>query len=173
MLRFHLPAWPLLMLAVAPCATAMAQTHDMSHMDMAGPVGSVHFGNSCTHAVGAQLDHAVASLYSFWFIDARERFQRVAQQDPDCAIAYWGVAMSNYEQISGGGLPEGRQLKAGRDALVNAKPAREFQTIHGSRHLNIGENQVDLATGFQQSHRLIRHRAFRDREDSVWMTGVQ
>jgi tetratricopeptide (TPR) repeat protein len=124
-LRFHLPAWPLLMLAVAPCATAMAQTHDMSHMDMAGPVGSVHFGNSCTHAVGAQLDHAVASLYSFWFIDARERFQRVAQQDPDCAIAYWGVAMSNYEQISGGGLPEGRQLKAGRDALVNAKPARE------------------------------------------------
>jgi len=97
----------------------------MRHMGPAPGVGTVHFDNSCAPRVRPLIDEGVAFLYSFWFTQAQEHFARAAAADPACAIAYWGEAMSGYEQISGGGLPEGTQLKLGLAALAKARNAGE------------------------------------------------
>ena len=32
-------------------------------------------------------------LHSYWFIYARKTFEGILQKDPDCAVAYWVVAV--------------------------------------------------------------------------------
>jgi len=56
-------------------------------------LGRVSFPTSCDPNVQAQFDRGVAMLHSFWFLKARRTFEGILQQDPNCAIAYWGVAM--------------------------------------------------------------------------------
>jgi tetratricopeptide (TPR) repeat protein len=41
----------------------------------------------------------VALLHSFQYEEAEQTFSQVAQQDPTCAMAYWGKAMSLYHQL--------------------------------------------------------------------------
>ncbi|HZU05257.1 MAG TPA: hypothetical protein VFB73_04735 [Chloroflexota bacterium] len=42
----------------------------------------------------AEFDRAVAMLHSFWFAPARRAFTAVAERDPGCGMAHWGVAMA-------------------------------------------------------------------------------
>src|SRR2546428_14178682 len=57
-------------------------------------VGTVHFPPSCGAAVQQDFERAVAMLHSFWFSASTSAFAAVAQKDPGCAIAHWGVAMN-------------------------------------------------------------------------------
>ena len=57
-------------------------------------LGKVHFATSCSPAVQAQVDETMVLLYAFWAKDSIAGFRQVLQQDPQCAIAYWGVAMA-------------------------------------------------------------------------------
>ena len=102
----------------------VAQSSKMG-MDMDAPlsVGHVAFENSCAAAVQPEIDEGVAALYSFWFPRARSDFKAVEHKQADCAIAYWGEAMSDYEQIEGGSLPEDEQLKAGLAAIAKGRTA--------------------------------------------------
>src|SRR2546423_7879657 len=56
-------------------------------------LGRVSFPTSCDPNVQAQFDRGVAMLHSYWFLKARRTFEGILQQDPNCAMAYWGVAM--------------------------------------------------------------------------------
>jgi tetratricopeptide (TPR) repeat protein len=56
-------------------------------------LGKLSFPTSCDPKVQAEFERGVAMLHSYWFIYARRTFEGVLQQDPTCAIAYWGVAM--------------------------------------------------------------------------------
>jgi tetratricopeptide (TPR) repeat protein len=44
--------------------------------------------------VSVDFDRALALLHNFWYVRAFERFNQVAKNDPDCAMAYWGAAMT-------------------------------------------------------------------------------
>ncbi len=57
-------------------------------------LGKVHFPISCSAAAQQQFERGVAILHSFGYEDAAETFTRVTETDPQCAMAYWGVAMS-------------------------------------------------------------------------------
>src|SRR5260370_11144796 len=37
---------------------------------------------------------AIALLHNFWYVRALERFNQVLKNDPGCAMAYWGAAMT-------------------------------------------------------------------------------
>jgi peroxiredoxin len=37
----------------------------------------------------------VAQLHGFWYFEAERSFRQAAMLDPDCAIAYWGMAVAN------------------------------------------------------------------------------
>jgi hypothetical protein len=49
---------------------------------------------SCSPAVNVDFDRALALLHNFWYARAFERFNQVAKNDPECAIAYWGATMT-------------------------------------------------------------------------------
>jgi tetratricopeptide (TPR) repeat protein len=57
-------------------------------------LGHVHMDISCAPAVSGVFDRALALLHNFWYARALEAFTEVAQQDPQCAMAYWGAAMT-------------------------------------------------------------------------------
>jgi tetratricopeptide (TPR) repeat protein len=49
---------------------------------------------SCSPAVAAEFDRALALLHNFWYVRALDRFSHVVKYDPECAMAYWGSAMT-------------------------------------------------------------------------------
>ena len=59
-------------------------------------MGKVHFP-ATTNKPQAQafIDQGVAQLHTFYYFESERSFRQAAQIDPDCAIAYWGMAMSN------------------------------------------------------------------------------
>jgi tetratricopeptide (TPR) repeat protein len=78
-------------------------------------VGSVHFATSCSPAVEKDFNRAVALLHSFQYEQTRAAFEAIAQKDPSCAMAQWGVAMSHYH-----GLWDNSDVAAGRAAWKKA-----------------------------------------------------
>ena len=104
-----------------------------STMRMPEEVGHVRLQNSCSSAVAADLDRGLSLYYSFWYDEARANFDQAAKVDPNCAMAYWGQAVSEYQPVET--LPEGDQLKAGRSFLVEAHNASE-QTPRERRYVD-------------------------------------
>jgi len=49
---------------------------------------------SCSQPAGAKFDRALALLHNFWYARALDGFQQVSKDDPECAMAYWGAAMT-------------------------------------------------------------------------------
>jgi tetratricopeptide (TPR) repeat protein len=56
-------------------------------------LGKLSFPTSCDPRVQAEFERGVAMIHSYWFLIARRTFENVLQQDPSCAIAYWGIAL--------------------------------------------------------------------------------
>src|SRR3954468_1213153 len=56
-------------------------------------LGALSFPTSCDPKVQAEFERGVAMIHSYWFLIARRVFEGILEQDPGCAIAYWGVAM--------------------------------------------------------------------------------
>ena len=59
-------------------------------------IGTVDFATSCNPATKTKFNEAVALLHSFWFAESRAVFESVLKDDPDCAIAYWGIALTHW-----------------------------------------------------------------------------
>ena len=60
-------------------------------------------------------------LHSFWYEKASDAFAAVAEKDPTCGMAYWGIAMTYYHQIWQ--APDPADLKAGTASVEKAKLA--------------------------------------------------
>lgn len=56
--------------------------------------GKVHFQTSCSEVAQRRFDRAMRYQHSFWYRPAKEIFEETLQADPECAIAYWGIALS-------------------------------------------------------------------------------
>src|SRR5215468_5458795 len=85
-------------------------------------LGKVSFPTSCAPKVQAEFDRGVAMLHSYWFIYARRTFEGIAQQDPACAMAHWGVAM-DYLGNTLAVAPTTADARAAWDALEKARAA--------------------------------------------------
>lgn len=75
-------------LCCVPVVTAQEKIGD------AEKLGNVHFAVSCLPATQPQFDRAVAMLHSFWYPQGLNAFADITKTDPDCAMAYWGMAIS-------------------------------------------------------------------------------
>ena len=94
-----------------------SRCQDEHHHDLsAEEIGSVHFSTSCSKTVSEAFNRAVALLHSFQYEQSRETFLQVSMQDPHCAMAQWGIAMSHYHGLWGNG-----DTAAGRAALKKAQ----------------------------------------------------
>src|ERR1700751_1148440 len=56
-------------------------------------LGRVDFPTSCDPKVQAEFNRGVAMLHSYWFLIARRTFEGALKEDPNCAMAYWGIAV--------------------------------------------------------------------------------
>jgi hypothetical protein len=85
-------------------------------------IGTVHFPVSCT-AVQPKFDRAVALLHNFFFPETVKAFQAIIREDPSCAMAYWGLAMSQRPNPLVPPFPPAN-LKAGWEAVQQGKAAK-------------------------------------------------
>src|SRR6516162_73101 len=58
-------------------------------------LGNVHFATSCTPQAQEKFDRGLALVHSFFYPDSVQAFTEAAAADPQCAIAYWGIAISH------------------------------------------------------------------------------
>jgi tetratricopeptide (TPR) repeat protein len=85
-------------------------------------LGTVHFPISCS-AVQGKFDRAVALLHNFFYPETVKAFQAIIKEDPDCAMAYWGLAMSELPNPLVPPFPAAN-LKAAWEAIQQGKPAK-------------------------------------------------
>ncbi|HKP82719.1 MAG TPA: hypothetical protein VJT69_11895 [Pyrinomonadaceae bacterium] len=84
-------------------------------------LGTVNFTISCSPKAQKQFNQAVAWLHSFEYEESEKAFTEVAVTDPQCGMAYWGIAMSNYHPLWVPPTPA--ELKKGWSAVEKAKAA--------------------------------------------------
>ena len=58
-------------------------------------LGRVHFETSCTPQAQEKFDRGLAMVHSFFYPNSVQAFTEAAAADPQCAIAYWGIAISH------------------------------------------------------------------------------
>jgi tetratricopeptide (TPR) repeat protein len=101
--------------------TAVAHQGDDSQALAPGDLrsaGTVDFRTSCSPAVQSEFNRGVALLHSFFYEEARNVFTKVAEQDPSCAMAQWGIAQSWWHPIWAPPTPD--EMKAGTAAAAKA-----------------------------------------------------
>src|SRR2546423_5885646 len=67
----------------------------LATMAGAQELGRVHLQTSCTPEAQEKFDRGLAMVHSFYYPDSVQAFTEAAAADPQCAIAYWGIAISH------------------------------------------------------------------------------
>ncbi len=57
-------------------------------------LGTVHFPTSCNPTAQARFNRGMRYQHSFWYRESKGLFEEALAADPECAIAYWGIALS-------------------------------------------------------------------------------
>src|SRR5215468_2209829 len=139
--------------AATMIASADAQQVANDHL------GAVHFPISCS-AVQVKFDRAVALLHNFFYPETVKAFQAIIKEDPDCAIAYWGLAMSELPNPLVPPFPAAN-LKAGSEAIQQGKVAKT-QTLRETEYLiaievfYTGYDKVDHTTRAKRYERAMQ-----------------
>lgn len=61
-----------------------------------GNTGRVKFPITTSNPQAQQFfEQGIGQLHGFWYWEAERSFRQVAALDPNCAMAYWGMAMAN------------------------------------------------------------------------------
>jgi tetratricopeptide (TPR) repeat protein len=112
-------------------------------------LGDVHFPISCSE-VQPEFDRAVALLHNFFFPETVKAFSAIIAKDPDCAMAYWGLAMSQRPNPLVPPFPPAL-LKAGWDAVQQGKAAkiqnaREAEYLAAMELFYKGYDKIDQGT---------------------------
>lgn len=82
-------------------------------------LGAVSFETSCPETIRREFDVAVAMLHSFEYDESEKAFAAIINKEPNCAMAYWGVAMSNFHPLWA--PPTKEEFEKGRKAIEIAK----------------------------------------------------
>jgi hypothetical protein len=106
--------------AFAATALAGGDQGQQHHEDLTtAQLGTVTFPVSCAPSVQKPFERGVALLHSFWYEEAEKQFQHIATDDPHCAMAHWGVAMSLWHQLWN--HPDAKVIERGLDEVHQAK----------------------------------------------------
>ena len=89
-------------------------------------LGTVSFAVSCAPGDQKAFDRGVALLHDFWYEEADSQFQKISENDPGCAMAHWGAAMSYFHQIWD--RPNAKVMERGWAEIEKAKPTPALTT---------------------------------------------
>ena len=146
-------------LLTVAAARGMAQEHRHGNGEK---LGAVHFATSCNEVAQMEFNRAIALLHSFQFSRAIDGFNVVLADDPTCAIAYWGIALSDWTNPFAPGVKDNGQLQLGRENVergesVGAKTERERAYLAA-----VGKLYADFESSPQQARVLAYRDAMRD-----------
>ena len=111
-----------LILLSLSASLAIAQVNHTEQSPTAAPqLGQVNFPTTCAAQAQPLIETGVALLHSFQYQQADQTFSAAAKRDPKCALAYWGKAMSRYEQLWE--FPSPKTLKLGAEDIRRAQAA--------------------------------------------------
>src|SRR5438270_11389935 len=132
---FHRLYWRILFLA-ALCGRAAAADGENTSQPQPGDLraaGKIEFPISSAAEFQPEFERGVALLHSFFYEEARRIFTGVAEKDPNCAMAQWGIAMTWWHPIWTPPTPE--EMKAGTAAIDKAtgmiRPAERDSSVTG------------------------------------------
>ncbi|SNR34936.1 tetratricopeptide repeat protein [Lutibacter flavus] len=98
--------------------------------------GEVSFSLDCNYEIREVFDLAVSLLHSFEYEEAEKVFVKVIDADPECAMAYWGVAMSIYHSLwappNAEVLEKGSKLIAIAQSLPKTEKAEQYVNAIGA-----------------------------------------
>src|SRR6478672_5162582 len=124
---------------------ALAQADDSK-------LGKVHFETSCKPEAQKHFDRAMLYQHSFWYRAAQRVFEDVLKADPECGIAYWGIALSllwnPHVPTPAKNLAEGAAALA-KAKSVGAKTQRERDYIDALSAMYADYEKVDHRTRMQ------------------------
>jgi tetratricopeptide (TPR) repeat protein len=100
--------------ATALPVPALAQQDDAEKQ-----FGIVHFETSCNETAQRRFDRAMRYQHSFWYQSSKEIFEETLKADPECGIAYWGIALSLL--LNPHVPPPAKNLAEGAAAIAKAK----------------------------------------------------
>ena len=160
-------------LAVVSRAPATAAQEAHAHADS---LGTVHFPISCSGQAQGAFDRAMALLHHMTYPEARAGFGQVAEIDPRCAMAHWGVAMTLFQPLWPT-RPGPDDIRRGRDEIRKARalgtPTRRERLFLESGAAFFREpdsiTYQQRVAGWEQGMERV-HAAFpRDPEAEVWL----
>ena len=142
---------PLAAAFAAALATGIAQS--AAAQDAAEQrLGAVHFETSCNETAQRRFDRGMRYQHSFWYRASKDIFEDVLKADPDCAIAYWGIAKSLL--LNPFGVPPAGNLAEGLAAIqkgkaIGAKTPREREFIEALGAFYTDYDKIDHRTRVQ------------------------
>src|SRR5215470_7932014 len=115
-------------------------------------LGKVHFETSCNPEAQKLFDRAMLYQHSFWYRASQKVFEDVLKADPECGIAYWGIALSLL--LNPHVAPPSKNLAEGAAAIakgksVGAKTQRERDYIDALAVMYADYDKVDHRTRVQ------------------------
>src|SRR5580765_1973174 len=136
--------------ALLAFAAGQLLAHDEPQAKKQENYGRVMFKTSCTAAAQKEFEKGLAQLHSFFFPETVKTFSAIPQIDPNCAIAYWGIAISQRPNPLVGPF-DAATLKRGLDAVekgeaIGAKTARERDWLGALKQYFKDYDQVDQDT---------------------------
>ncbi len=81
--------------------------------------GTLDFEMTCDEKVKKDFNLAIELLHSFEYDEAEKVFAKVIDKTPDCAMAYWGIAMCSFHPLWN--PPAEADLEKGARAIAIAK----------------------------------------------------
>jgi len=115
-------------------------------------LGTVHFATTCNEAAQRRFDRAMRYQHSFWYKASREIFEETLKADPECGIAYWGIALSlwnnpHFAPPAPNLAPALAAIEKGK--AVGAKSERERDYINALAVLYTDYDKVEYRTRLQ------------------------
>jgi hypothetical protein len=140
--KTSLAAAAIAVTGVSLALSALGQTDD-------NKLGNVHFETSCKPEAQKLFDRGMLYQHSFWYRASQKTFEDVLKADPECAIAYWGIALSLLWNPHS--APAAKNLAEGSAALakaqsVGAKTERERDYLAALGAMYADYDKVDHRT---------------------------
>src|SRR5260221_2917567 len=109
-------------------------------------LGTVHCVPSCNEPAQRRFDRGMRYQHSFWYRQAKEIFEDVAKADPECGMAFWGIALTLLSNPHG--APPASNLPLGLAAIqkakaVGAKTQRERDYINALAVMYVDYDKID------------------------------
>jgi hypothetical protein len=126
-------------------------------------LGSIQFPVSCNEQAIPMMERSLALLHHMTYTGAEAEFSRAIKADPQCALAYWGVAMSYIHPLWNDPPSEERLVK-GLELLRQAESI-ENKTEREAGYIDSALAYYDGALGRREAESLV---LFRDAWEVVY-----